>query len=58
VKGVNTFILNTATCIEAIQEYLDKRMPNDKVTVTGFVATSGTDTGFRVTTSSPPEARK
>ena len=38
MRGRNTLFLNTATMIEAVQEYLERRMSADAPTVGGFVA--------------------
>ena len=38
MRGRNTLFLNTATMIEAVQEYLERRMHADAPDVTGFTA--------------------
>lgn len=48
MKGSNTLELNTATVIEAMQEWLDKRMPNHGQRVIGFQSLGGTCPLFRV----------
>lgn len=46
MRGRNTLFLNTATMIEAVQEYLERRMSADAPTVGGFVAEHERGTGF------------
>lgn len=48
MKGNNTLELNQATIMEAMQEWIDKRMPHTPQRVTGFQATGGTCPTYKV----------
>ena len=52
--GNNTIVLNTATMIEAVQFWLDSKMPVATPKVTGVKSTgSSYDSTFEVSLSSP-----
>lgn len=46
MKGNNTLVLNEATMIEAIQEYLDKRMPQHAPNVQAVTSAKGASYGL------------
>ena len=48
MKGSNTFKLNEETMIEAVQEYLDKRITKDTPVVTSVTVKSGIDHQFTI----------
>ena len=51
-KGTTTIEMNLATVMEAMQEYLDKRVDHDEVpqfSVTCVAASGGMDTTFKIT---------
>lgn len=53
MKGSNTLLLNKATIIEAVQEYLDKRtMPSGRVRVSNV--TQPGNESFTVIVEEPP----
>lgn len=48
MKGNNTLELNLATVMEAMQEWLDKRLPHTPQRVIGFQSLGGTCPLFRL----------
>jgi len=56
MKGCNTLLLNEATIIEAVQEYLNKRTTGIKIVVQSVTSESnGYDRAFKVKTSESAE---
>ena len=51
MKGNNSLIFNTATMIEALQEYLNKRMSDFAPKVTGVCLENSSRGTFQITTT-------
>lgn len=49
MRGNNILILNSATIIEAIQEYFDRRFAKDTPNITGVSMDGSNPSSFRVT---------